>query len=473
MNNKSLALVVLAAVSAADATAADLSSNPAAPAYFAKEIIASAVAPRTLATSASPATRLNWGIGYSFSVGEVRHGRVACTDNLVFDTGTTVASSDAGSASIGAINGLGTSVLTFSLTSTSAANLINASDVLSVSGDHAVTGTDTDVICSVALYDQPSQAQAGGSMGLIEGTAFSGTYLVFVPSYGLVATPTANTANVEAAPPFGSFIPAVNASLGHVYIGWDGTAGITYGLRDPDGTGPQGAPFNVDGDEIGLSELLGADTVITVRGDFGPTASAGSTPFDLAARARTWLVVPASALRSDSATYPVGNVPFADQYLQLHRRSGNTIHPSEYTATLQVASAQPGVYAVGGIAGVYLGRIVRNGTELQVPLAQVPQTWVSRLVLTNTGGTAHPYVIAVLGEAGNTIGTDRLTGTVPANGITVVDLGDVLKSFTGAPRATLNVTLSAPNHQVQGLYQIVNPDKGSISNHVLVRPGSN
>ena len=43
----------------------------------------------------------------------------------------------------------------------------------------------------------------------------------------------------------------------------------------------------------------------------------------------------------------------------------------------------------------------------------------------------------------------------------------------GLPRATLNVTIAAPNRTIQGLYQIVNPDSGSISNHVMVRPGSN
>ena len=49
----------------------------------------------------------------------------------------------------------------------------------------------------------------------------------------------------------------------------------------------------------------------------------------------------------------------------------------------------------------------------------------------------------------------------------------MLTGFTGAPRATLNVTVAGPTKQIQGLYQIVNPDSGSISNHVMVRPGTN
>ncbi|WP_323032632.1 hypothetical protein [Paracoccus sp. (in: a-proteobacteria)] len=45
--------------------------------------------------------------------------------------------------------------------------------------------------------------------------------------------------------------------------------------------------------------------------------------------------------------------------------------------------------------------------------------------------------------------------------------------FTGNNRATIVVNVAGPTKQIQGLYQIVNPDKGSISNHVMVRPGSN
>ena len=121
-----------------------------------------------------------------------------------------------------------------------------------------------------------------------------------------------------------------------------------------------------------------------------------------------------------------------------------------------------------------LDEIVRNGTQLQAPLAQVPGAgWLSRMVLTNTGSVARPYEIAVMGEAGNTIGTDNTTGTVPANGTVVVDLTSVMTSFTGPARGTLNVTVAAPNSQIQGLYQIVNQNTGSISNHVMVRPGTN
>src|SRR5690606_5514312 len=147
-------------------------------------------------------------------------------------------SSNAGAASIGAINGLGTNVLTFSLTSNDPLNLIAAADVLTVSGDHDITGTDRNVTCSVALYDQPSQAQAGGTAGRIAGTAFSGAYLAFVRSYQLVANETIDVADVESSPPFGNFIPRPPVTFtSRAGIGSDGVHGISYGLRDPDGAG--------------------------------------------------------------------------------------------------------------------------------------------------------------------------------------------------------------------------------------------
>ena len=197
--------------------AAELSApGGAVPAYFAREIVASVAAPRTLTTSASADTRLNWSLGYNFSSGEVRHARVECSDGLHFDAATTVASSDPGAASIGAINHHGGNVITFSLTSSNAGSLITAGDVLTLSGDHAITGTDAPVDCAVGLYDQPSQAQTGGPTGLVSGSAFAGTYLAFVPSFGVSVVPTIHVADVEANPAFGSFVAP---NLGHAELG--------------------------------------------------------------------------------------------------------------------------------------------------------------------------------------------------------------------------------------------------------------
>src|SRR5690606_24835864 len=202
-------------------------------------------------------------------------------------------------------------------------------------------------------------------------------------------------------------------------------------------------------------------TSVTIRGDF--------TAFDYIDIGGYGV----DDVEDDEATTVVGNTGFV-WYTEIEDNTGTPIQESDYYATLNAVAAAPTVYAVSNISNVLAGTIVRNGTQLQAPLAQVPGGWLSRLVLTNTGGIDRAYTISVQGETGNTISTDNLTGVVPANGTLVVeDLNDVLTGFSGRARATLNVTVEGPNNQIQGLYQIVNPDKGSISNHVLVRPGTN
>ena len=212
---------------------------------------------------------------------------------------------------------------------------------------------------------------------------------------------------------------------------------------------------------------------VTVNGDFSLTRNANGT-YTGAALNRTYLTVLPDQLSATAARFPVGGGGFVDTFFGLYNEFGHVMQESEYRMTLNPVAANPTVYAVSPISNVYVGQIVRNGTVLQAPLVNVPGGWYSRLVLTNTGSLDRDYEITVQGEDGNTIGTANLTGTVPAGKTLVIDdLKEVLTSFSGAPRATIIVTVAGPNNQIQGLYQIVNPDKGSISNHVLVRPGTN
>src|SRR5690606_27510372 len=120
-----------------------------------------------------------------------------CSPNLLFDSGSVV-SMTGSAASIGSINGLGTNVLTFSVTSTTPGDLIEEDDTFEINGDHAITGTNAPVNCAVALYDQPSQAQNGGTAGLIQNTGFQGPYIAFAPALRFLTTPYEAVANVES-----------------------------------------------------------------------------------------------------------------------------------------------------------------------------------------------------------------------------------------------------------------------------------
>ena len=473
VNKKVLAVAVVGALFAGNASAVNLSAATPAPAYYAKEIIAGPGAAAVTLTTTAP---LQWDVGYNFSDNEVRYARVECSGNFAFDPASVVTSSVPGVVNFGSVNGLGTNVLTFSVTSI--APNVQEAHVFSVNGSHDITSTSSNVSCTVGLYDQPSQAQAGGNAGLITNSVSSGTYLAFAPSYRFVTDPMQAIADVEADPSFTTFTGgALTAPL----------AGWVYGLADPDGVaGPQTATLDIDGTPITLADLMATGatgTKITVTGDFALAANANGT-FTGAALNRVFVatddtcVTPvlaaANTLNGTTATFNVGATALpAGATFCVTNRAGNAIAAADYTATLNAVSAAPAVYAVSNIGPRDSGSIIRNGTELQAPLAQVPAGWLSRMVLTNTGGIARPYTIRVMGENGNTISTANLGGTVPANGTTVVDLNTVLTGFTAAPRATLVVTVAGPNAQIQGLYQIVNPDKGSISNHVMVRPGTN
>ncbi len=471
--HKTFVACLLAGVACGPAAAADLSNaGGAIPAWFASEIVVAPAPAGTLfGTSASPATRLNWTIGHDFSLGEVRHVRVACDDTIRFNPATTVSLQPA-NGSVGAINGLGGNVLTFSITS-GGAPAVRAADVLTISGDHRITSNAAPIACSVALYDQPSQAQAGGSTGLIPSTKFEGPYLAFAPSYELLASPSIHTADVDASPAFGQFVPGGgNTTLNQAFVGQANGTGVSFRLRAPSAS--QVWTFGVDGQPITLASLLAPATAIVARGDFGLIANANNT-FNGSAMTRTALAgIFPTRLDQGSARYPVGSTAFQNDALYLINTERHPMSVSEYYLDLEPVSAQPGVYAPLPITGIYAGRIARNGTALQAPLVQVPSGWISRLVLTNTGGIERDYRISVQGEAGNDISTANLTGKVPAFGTVVVeDLSTVLTGFSGKSRATLNVTINGPDRQIQGLYQTANPVSGSLSNYVLVRPGTN
>ncbi len=466
LNKKVLAAAVVGALFAGNAAAADLSASPVVPAYFAKEIVATPAAPVTLTTSAAGAT-LGWKINYNFSNNEVRYARVECSNNIKFGAGSSVAISTPGNGSIGAINGLGTSVVTFSLTSNG--NLLVGTDTLTFSGNHAITGTNQDVTCSVGLYDLPSQAQNGGSTGLIQNTSFSGAYLKFVQSYELVATATEHTADVEATPAaFRQFLVDTNTTLTTASLG-GATGTIAYRLKP---AGAQPAPYKINGTPITFADLFSANTKIVVAGDYSLAANAAAPLYNGTALGLVKLNgANANALSATSASYNVGATGFTGANFALTVATPNTIQESEYKASL-IVDAASAAYAPTDITGVKFGAIVRNGTELQAPLAQIPANWLSRIVLTNTGSVARPYTISLLNVAGETAVTPgTLTGTVPANGTKVID--DLKTVFTGNNRATIVVNVAGPTKQIQGLYQIVNPDKGSVSNHVMVRPGTN
>jgi hypothetical protein len=432
---------------------------------YASEIIASPAAPATL-TNAGGLLDLTTPLRYSFSAGEVRYARIACSGGLRFAPGSVVSLVGAGSASLGALNGVGSSVITFSITANDGA--LVETDRLVVGGDRLATGT-TPVRCSYGLYDVPSQANAGGAAGRVAGT--EGDYLAFAPATAFSVQGRTSIADVTASPAYTDFVHSAPTTDTTAALG-----PVAYALSVP-------TPLTPAGVMITLADLHAAGpagTRLVVDGDFGAAANADGS-FTGAALSRIYLSTtgnscsfgtPASSLSASQAGFSVGATATSGM-LCLAPTDGATIPAAQYTARLAAVSATPAVYTVEGFGPDPAGTIVRNGLELQAPLVQLPANYLSRLVLTNAGPQGRIFTVRVLGETGNVISTGDLRGTVPGNGTLVIELGAILTGFTATPRAALSVTMQAPGTLVQGLYQIVNPDAGSVSNHVMVRPGSN
>ncbi|WP_313249378.1 hypothetical protein [Stenotrophomonas acidaminiphila] len=478
LNKKVLVAAVIGGLFAGNAAATDFTATTAA-AYnasigvFAKEIKTTATA-ATAAQFDGVGVDVKWESGYAYSPGEVRYVRIEAAPHVKFQAATavTTAAGTSGALTAGAINGVGSNVITFSVT----ADAVDGATADAVFTLDAVVKllaiADSDI--KVSLYDQPSQAQAGGTTGLITGGSVEGDYIKFANSLKWVNAAETAVADVEANPSFTLFTAATANATVPANTGADLNSGLGIAL-----VGTRKA----DSSSITIADLL--DTApgksnVTITGDFSFVASSGATPFDAAARGR--LVAfggsPAAAgdLTASTAVFglaanAVGGSVFSVKKAAPTASWNTTIAASTYTAKLNAVAVTPAVYNVPVLGDAVVGEIERNGTELQAPLAQIPGGWYSRLVLTNTSGVARPYTISVMTEAGVTVTTGNLTGTIPANGTKVID--DLSTVFSGNNRATLNVSVAGPDKSIQGLYQIVNPTSGSVSNHVLVRPGTN
>lgn len=478
LNKKVLVAAVVGSLFAGNALAADTvvklgtaAQGGTGAAYFAKELIITNPTAGLPLGSAGNQINLSWNSGYAFSNGEVRYARLECSDNVKLAAGTV--SVDTLSTLLGSVNGSGTKVLTFSVTA--GATPVTAGSLFSVVLTPSVTSLEA-VNCTAALYDTPSQAQNGGTDGRLTASVRSGGYLGFINALNLDTTARVATSDVGASPSFSDFVAVTGVDT----VSIAQPAKVTYGptlLVDYVGAyanagGVAAVPYKQNGTDIALADMInvGSSTVV-IEGDFSAAANANGT-YTGAAPARVKLnTVPATALTATKATF-AATASLTDGIFSLERRLGALIPAATYKVGLDlVPASSPSAYNLGSLTGADAGAIVRNGTELQAPLAQIPDGWLSRLVLTNTSGVARPYSISVLTEEGVTVTTGTLTGTIPANGTKVID--DLKTVFTGNNRATINVSVAGPNTAIQGLYQIVNPTSGSISNHALVRPGTN
>lgn len=233
-----------------------------------------------------------------------------------------------------------------------------------------------------------------------------------------------------------------------------------------------------NGAAIAAGDILTALTDVSVTGDFNLAKNSNGT-FTGAALTRVFLnnaagcaggtTVNSSVVASATATFTdvaAANVT-QDMWLCLTAEGSTEIAPASYNVS--VAWDEQAGYAVTDINGAAAGTITRNGVRMVAPLVQRPSdTWFSRLVITNTGSSARDYTVTAVSETGvtTTLSGDAAGGSVAAGKTKVIDLTSALMAFSAGKRASLVVTVNAPQSEIDGLYQITSP-AGAVSNYIM------
>jgi hypothetical protein len=492
LNNKHLlAAAIVGSLASLSAQAQVTLNSPAttAPATYASEV----TVPANTNLANPGALNISTRVGFAFAQGEQRNARLECSPNIRFNN---VGAPTVAGAAVGPVNGLGSNAISFSLNATAAGGVEITSPILIV--PQAATGitliSRANASCTYGLYDTASQAANGGTLGLINQSTASGAYIAFAttPSYALAAT-GANATAALGTPPYVTFIP-VAAGTGTVTAGVAPLGNISYGLVTP-------ARLNTDGTPITLAALLSVTGTVgsshVFSGNFNAAANADGS-FTGVALDRVYISAggtsctdpgatnfPASALTATTATFRQAGLITSDAtgILCFAPRATVAIPAAgPYTFGFNAVSANTAVYTVTNIAPISVGTIFREGAQLVAPLAQIPANYLSRIVLNNTGpaatftATLTPATGGSAAEGSSTFAGATTTASIALpTGTTVVSVGDLFPaaSFTGAPRGTITITANTPRANVNGLYQIVRPDTGSISNHVMVAPGTN
>ena len=450
MNKRNLILQAAVAAgiisygSAAFALPPPVDLDSATPVVFAKEIIATVSAPVALTNPGS--LDITVMTGYSLSPGEVRYLRMSLDNGVKFASGATVVVVPGGTGTcvVGAINGLGTSNIYFSLTADPVGNGCNAMSAVNVSSPTiSITGTNTPINASFSMYDQPSQAQAGGATGRIVDKT-NKPYVTFATSYTASGSAGAKvSAAVAGGPgyvPFSNFTPD-GATSTVALTGQLGT--LNYGLTTP--------TLKIDGTPTTLADLMATGpmgTKFVVTGNF-----AAATSVFLAADGNCSAVPSFTAVAptATTATFTVGATPTTGVSQLCYSVTGSTAIPAKvYTAQLVAVSAAPAAYAVSSFTGLAAGEIVHDGSEtiaLNVTSSDNP-TDATFIRVSNVSATDHGPVTAVLyAEDGTVLGMGQLVADLLPNStakFTSAQVATALGATTWTGRAKLKITAEIP-----------------------------
>jgi len=357
----------------------------------------------------------------------------------------------------------------FAVTPQSGANLVGSNQANIDTDVGALTGlvveSKGDVTLRYRLFETLTAAANPAPDNTLKDTQ-AVKYVEFTRAFGTAVSTSSAVADVGANPSYTAFV----AAGGSATLKPLGTI-----------TGTLSTRALISGAAAGVTDLLQPVSTVTATGDFMPIRNADST-YTGAALARLTLNsandcsganINAATLDAATATFTLSAAQAASaRTLCMNLGTGSyEINPGTYA--LSASYTAQANFTLPAFAAATSGTITRNGVRMVAPLVNQPAGWFSRLVMTNTGSADRQYTISTMSENGTlvTAAGAGAAGTLASMKTTLIDLPSVVSITPGAGlgvRASLVVTVNAPQSEIDGLYQIVSPTGSALSNYVLV-----
>jgi hypothetical protein len=438
MKKFSLGLVAAAASVACGSSFASVDFRPGNPA--AATAMASELSYASTANRITAAARLTISADLGFGVNnlQTRHIKVTLSSNATLAANPTAGdvtfTGCSGTTAAWVGGGISTSSVIYQITG-GGDGCAASSDVQIVLPAVSVSNNQT-VTAQYQLFDTAPEAVAGTSALASSGP---GNFLTFVSG---LATPTlsasTNTLAIGAAPTYTQWSGATN---GPVEVGKVTIAPASAFAR---------------GAAVTLANLISASSSIAFSSsaDFG----SGSTLAVIdAATAGVTLCTGATALTlltgNTQATFSLGAVPGASTTYRLcwTTSGAQSILPQTVTADFNPTNAADAT--VNDPSGGTIGTVTRDGTELVSPYVTINSSYNTAFTFRNTSSQVVTWRASVTPESGGTCAAGTTTGTVPANGIAVVNARTVCPTISGAAnnnRAAFVFAIEAPSANING-----------------------
>ncbi len=423
-------------------------------------------------------------VGFGFPNGTTRYIRLDLSSSAKFvgDPACSFAVTDGECTA--RTGGNGESFVTFSLASSTTQTL--SSDVVAISIDPPTSGTpgirvtsDSDVQVTFSLHnndvsvDKTNQANADG---ILYKKSLS-DYISFEPALSVQGTAQpALTADVATG--FTKFTGGDNTGvIGKFKFGSAGSSPL---IVDPDEAGPPLLNKAAEVDDIVSSAVL------TVTGDFTATQDVTGTTLlgtYTSSTSRVFLdsstaadcngsgaeITPATAVTAENATFNLASAPIGTYAICFTANGVSAMEPTSFSMNVDF-TAQDG-YSVDSYSFENVGEITQNGTVLDTPYITKTAGYISRVIFTNTGGKDAEYqAVFVTDEGATATAGIAATGIIPAGANLQVNATDLV-DFSAKPRGAIRFTVSAPNEDIQAIYQTVNLATGDAQSFVLIRKG--